>query len=279
MGKIKSLSLLIVVAGLIAQGAAQDILKPDAAQTEVVPERIIKVVIDPGHGGKDGGAVGNKGTREKDIVLDISNLLAKALVDAPERRFKAILTRAEDKFVTLEDRISFANQYEGDLFISIHANSSESKRDNGFEVYYNSLATDDSAVDIVKRENAGASEKKEPQSADSMFVLWELAQNEFQKESMDFADKIQAGVKSSFSKPLSSGKMQTIRNRGVKQAAFAVLRGVRMPAVLVESAYLSNENDENNLRSAEFKEKMVLGLYEAINNMAKKLDKQQEGVK
>ena len=280
MAKVKISCLLFVALGFFAQEAAQNPVLPAAEQkAEAQLSKILKVVIDPGHGGRDGGAVGNKGTREKDVVLEISNLLAKALVDAPEHRFKAILTRAEDKFITLEDRISFANQYEGDLFISIHANASEAKRDNGFEVYYNSIATDDSAIDLVKRENAGAVEKKEVQPVDSMFVLWDLAQNEFQKESMDFADKIQAGVEISVNKPLTNGKILNIRNRGVKQAAFAVLRGVRMPAVLVESSYLSNESDENNLRSPEFKEKLVTGFLEAINNMAKKIDKQQEGPK
>ncbi|OGF48489.1 MAG: hypothetical protein A2452_11730 [Candidatus Firestonebacteria bacterium RIFOXYC2_FULL_39_67] len=278
MAKMKISCLLFIVAGLLAQEAVQNNIVP-GAQTPPVPAKVIKVVIDPGHGGRDGGAVGNKGTREKDVVLEISNLFAKVLADAPDRRFKAILTRAEDKFITLEDRISFANQYEGDLFISIHANSSESKRDNGFEVYYNSIATDDSAIDLVKRENAGAVEKKEVQPVDSMFVLWDLAQNEFQKESMDFADMIQSGVEGSISKAMLNGKILNTRNRGVKQAAFAVLRGVRMPGALVETSYLSNENDENNLRSLAFKEKLVLGLLEAVTNMAKKLEKQQEGIK
>ena len=277
MGKVKLLFLLFFTAGLLAQEPVSEV---PGAQQKIAPQlKVLKVIIDPGHGGKDGGAVGNKGTREKDVVLDIANLLAKTLVDSPENRFKPILTRAEDKFITLEDRISFANQSEGDLFISIHANASEAKRDNGFEVYYNSIATDDSAVDIVKRENAGAVEKKETLPADSMFVLWELAQNEFQKESMVFADKVQAGVETSLAKPFSGGRMHFVRNRGVKQAAFAVLRGVRMPAVLVETSYLSNESDENNLRSSEFKERLVSGLFEAINNMAKKFDKQQEGSK
>ncbi|MEI6846262.1 MAG: N-acetylmuramoyl-L-alanine amidase [Candidatus Firestonebacteria bacterium] len=275
MGKIKISCLLLIAAGLLAQEPAQNPPAGQAAQ----PLKVIKVVIDPGHGGKDGGAVGINGTREKDIVFEIANLLAKKLVDVPEQRFKAILTRAEDKFITLEDRISFANQYEGDLFISLHANSSESKRDSGFEVYYNSIATDDSAIELAKRENAGALEKKDSLPADSMFVLWDLAQNEFQKESMEFADKIQAGVESAIAKPAADGKTQSLRNRGVKQASFAVLRGVRMPAVLVESAYLSNYNDETNLKSPEFKEKLVSGLFEAINNMAKKFDKQLEGAK
>jgi len=278
MGKIITILTALFAVVLLAQEAPVN-GAAGAVPADTLPLKTIKVVIDPGHGGRDGGAVGNKGTREKDVVLEIANLLAKALVDSPERRFKAILTRAEDKFITLEDRISFANQYEGDLFISIHANASETKRDNGFEVYYNSLATDDSAIDLVKRENSGAVEKKEVQPADSMFVLWDLAQNEFQKESMDFADKVQSGVEISTSKPLANGKMLGVRNRGVKQAAFAVLRGVRMPAVLVETSYLSNDSDESNLRSSEFKEKLAAGLLEAVNNMAKKFDKQQEGAK
>ena len=182
MGKIITILTALFAVVLLAQEAPVN-GAAGAVPADTLPLKTIKVVIDPGHGGRDGGAVGNKGTREKDVVLEIANLLAKALVDSPERRFKAILTRAEDKFITLEDRISFANQYEGDLFISIHANASETKRDNGFEVYYNSLATDDSAIDLVKRENSGAVEKKEVQPADSMFVLWDLAQNEFQKGS------------------------------------------------------------------------------------------------
>ncbi len=277
MEKIKIL-IFVVLSGvfLLQETPARN---PAANGLKELPVKNFCVVIDPGHGGKDGGAVGNKGTQEKNVVLDIASMLAKVLVDNAGRNYKVVLTRAEDKFIALEDRITFANQAEGDIFISIHANASESRNDNGFEVYYNSLATDDALTNVARRENAGAAERKDPQPTDSMFVLWELAQNEFQKESMNFADAIQAGVETAVSKPGENGKKYLMRNRGVKQAGFAVLRGVRMPAVLVETSYLSNENDENNLRSPEFKEKMVEGLFEAIEKIAGKINRRQDGLK
>ncbi|MCX5776185.1 MAG: N-acetylmuramoyl-L-alanine amidase [Candidatus Firestonebacteria bacterium] len=273
MGKITVSCLLMVAAALLAQDT---IKKPEIQNAVLPPVKIFKIVIDPGHGGRDGGAVGSQGTKEKDAVLEVANLLAKSLADETEERFKVILTRAEDRFIPLEDRISFANQAGGDVFISIHANSSESKKDYGFEIYYNSLATDDSSFGVVKRENAGFKEKKEAQNVDSMFVLWDLAQNEFQKESMDLADKVQAAVEEAVKKPRANGKMFYMRNRGVKQAAFAVLRGVRMPAVLIETSYLSNEEDENNLKKLEFKERLVEGILTAIKSYTKKNSNLQE---
>ncbi len=274
MDKIKLLLLFLLPVFLAAQEPQSS--KSAGKAGQALLQKPFSVIIDPGHGGRDGGAVGNKGTLEKNVVFELATMLAKALVDDPDRAFRAVLTRAEDKFVALEDRITFANQAEGDIFMSIHANASESKNDNGFEVYYNSLVTDDALTNIAKRENTGISEKKDPQPTDSMFILWELAQNEFQKESMDFADIIQAEVETAVSAKAENGKKILMRNRGVKQAGFAVLRGVRMPAILVETSYLSNEADENNFKNPEFKDKMVRGFLEAIKKLAAKMDKRRD---
>lgn len=258
----------------------------------------IKVIIDAGHGGKDGGAVGSSGLKEKDSTLEIALLLQKIILEKSNGSLKPLLTRSEDKFLSLDERVVFANQSSGDLFVSLHLNASQSKRDKGFEVYYNDLTSDEGSKEVADRENIGAEEERSEEK-DSLFILWDLAQNEFLKESAAFADIIQSTINNNFNKiedktfiPLhpespafqsgDEGQIKfestekprsleggvtafTIKNRGVKQSSFVILRGVRMPAVLIEMGFVTNATDEEYFRKKEFKERYAEALFNAIN--------------
>ncbi|MFH1824333.1 MAG: N-acetylmuramoyl-L-alanine amidase [Candidatus Firestonebacteria bacterium] len=206
-----------------------------------------KVIIDAGHGGKDGGT-SCLGYKEKDITLEVVLLLQKVILEK-EQTLKSLLTRSEDKFVSLEDRIVFANQSQGNLFLSLHVNSSQSKKDNGFEIYYNVLSSDEA-------------DKENNKENTPLFILWDLAQNEFLKEGAEFADKLQDSIETMFNK--GEDKKFSMRNRGIKQSSFILLRGIRMPAVLVEMGFISNVSDEENFKQKEFKEKYVEAIFNAI---------------
>lgn len=220
-----------------------------------------KVIIDAGHGGKDGGTV-NTELKEKDITLEVALLLQKVILEK-EQKLKSLLTRSEDKFVPLEDRIVFANQSQGNLFLSLHVNASQSKKDNGFEIYYNELSSDEISKEVAGRENK---EENAP-----LFILWDLAQNEFLKESAEFADKLQDSIDTMFNKGID--KKLSIKNRGIKQSSFIVLRGVRMPAVLIEMGFISNVSDEENFKQREFKEGYVEAIFNAILSYKQKYEK------
>ena len=234
----------------------------------------IKVVIDAGHGGKDGGAVGVTGVKEKDICLEMALLLQKILVEKADIGITSLLTRSEDKFISLEERVAFANQSNADYFVSLHANSYQIKKDNGFEVYYHALAGDEASKDVTDRENTVVLDKNEKEETGHLFILWDLAQNEFLKESAELADIMQNSIDTAFNK--GEDKKFSIKNRGVKQETFVVLRGVRTPAVLLEMGFISNENEEANFKNKDFKEKYVNALLDAMISFKQKYQKKTE---
>ncbi len=190
-----------------------------------------KIVIDPGHGGKDPGAPGYlKKIWEKDITLKLAKKLAKKLRD--KLKCEVILTRATDKYIALEERTAIANTKKADLFISLHCNASNNKRLIGFETYFLNLATDDQAITVAARENATS--KKNISDLES--ILNDLMQNAKVKESSRLASIVQSSLISNMKKHYSR-----IKNLGVKQAPFYVLLGARMPAILVETSFISNK--------------------------------------
>ena len=219
------------------------------------------IVIDAGHGGKDSGAKGPYGTMEKDINLEIALALAKSL--RREGRFKVILTRDTDEFIPLADRTKIANKQKADLFISIHCNAAERRDSNGFEVYFLSEnATDASAAEVARRENAvieleGMSHKAKNKVQD---LLWSMARTETMNESSEVAGLFSAEVKPRLGIP----------HRGVKQAGFYVLRGANMPAVLVETAFISHPREERLLRTGRFQQKIVDGIHAGVLDYEKR---------
>ena len=212
------------------------------------------IIIDPGHGGKDPGSIGYKGTKEKDITLDVAKRLAKKI--QKNLKVKTILTRDEDVWMRLQDRTRLANDKNGRLFISIHANSVEDRRANGFETYMIGTNNNAAAVKIAARENAvldleGTNSAK---LTDEDLITATMAQSGFAKQSEQFAALVQEEM----------NKRVKSKNRGVKQAGFYVLMGASMPNVLIELGFISNPNEEKKLNSSSYKDMLATSIYYAI---------------
>jgi N-acetylmuramoyl-L-alanine amidase len=219
-------------------------------------EPLQRIAIDPGHGGIDNGKVGGSGIMEKDVNLEIALLLREQLTEA--LGVDVVMTRTEDELVPLERRAEIANTEKADLFISIHCNGWFAPKAEGFEVYFLAPARTEEEAQLGRDENASlAYERQNPGgdgSADIDFILWDVVQNEFLNESSDLAEMIQREMSKSLG----------IRNRGVKQTGLRVLKGLKMPGVLVETAFLSNPREERLLLSTEFRERFVEAVIDAI---------------
>lgn len=217
------------------------------------PPGIRTIVIDPGHGGKESGAVGPGGLLEKDATLAISRKLAGAL----ERRLgtRVVLTRTGDELVTLDHRTAIANQYKADLFLSIHLNASLIPGAHGSETYFLSVeASDELSRQAAERENASAPAAAQPGGSDLRLILWDLAQQEYLKESSRLAEIIQTEMNG------ATG----VQSRGVKQAPFKVLVGATMPAALIELGFISNPQEEAKIQDAAFQDAIVSALSAAV---------------
>jgi N-acetylmuramoyl-L-alanine amidase len=232
----------------LAPGAAQPL---PGIRPQDVPG-IHTIVIDPGHGGKEVGAVGPNGVYEKDITLALSRKLAASL--ASKIGARVVLTREDDSVVSLDQRTALANQYKADLFLSVHLNAAVVRDAKGSETYFLSLeASDELARKAADTENA-ASAAAHDASSDLKLILWDLAQQTYIGESSRFAQAIQEEMNS------ATG----VSNRGVKQAPFKVLVGATMPAALVEVGFISNPDEETKLQSAEFQDLMIDALTRAV---------------
>jgi len=220
------------------------------------------VVIDPGHGGKDPGAIGRYGTREKEVVLDISKRLKKRL---EAEGIRVYLTRDKDVFVPLYERAKIAKNKDADLFISVHANASRHRRASGFEVYYLSEATDDNARALAAAENASLEfeESDISEEKSSMTTVWDMTLTENRRQSKDLAYYICNITSDSLG----------MHNRGVKGARFAVLRGAIMPAVLIEAGFLTNRREESNLKQTSFRDKIASAVSRSIVKYKKEYER------
>ncbi len=233
------------------------------------PERAFsRVVLDPGHGGRDAGAVGPRGTQEKDLTLAI----AKRARDILARRadLEVLLTRETDVFVPLQGRVAMANARGADLFVSIHLNAAPSRHAIGTETYFlSAVASDDAARASAEFENKSLElEEKVPGAppADLAFILGDLARSASIKESEAFAANLQDRF-------ISEAPSVRGINRGVKQAPFYVLVGAQMPAVLTEVGFISNPQQEAALRSPRVQDEIahaiarsVLAYRDAVNS-------------
>lgn len=228
-----------------------------AAGQGIESDPIELIVIDAGHGGEDRGAVGRRGTKEKDVVLGIALELAKLLRKDPD--FKVILTREEDVFIPLKKRADIANHSMADLFISLHANSAPRKSARGFETFFLSDAKTDEARATEQFENASLrfEEHNEDAGSDDLsFILADLMQNEYVVESAALAEIIQKEFGRSFKTP----------DRGVNTAGFVVLYHAYMPAVLVETGFLSNRDEEAWLSRRSSQKELADALYISIKS-------------
>jgi N-acetylmuramoyl-L-alanine amidase len=235
-------------------GAAPAKIAPPAVLTQkaaVLPlHRIRRVAIDAGHGGKDHGANGPWGLREKDLVLEMSRIVKREL---EKLGIEVIMTRDSDTYIALAERANIANRKQADLFVSIHANASTSRSLQGFEVYYLSEATDDAALALQRAENSVLKfENGETQNPTNgtKAIFWDLTESENRRQSIKVANFVADSARRSV--PIAA--------RRVKSAQFYVLKWSESPAVLVEMGYVTNREDDRKLKSPFYRE----GLAQAI---------------
>ena len=236
--------------------------KPEAAKVERTkpaekfrPGRIRRIVIDPGHGGHDPGAVSPTGTKEKDIVLQIGLQLAQKIRE--QLGIDVVMTRSTDVFIELQERTAIANKVGADLFVSIHANASLNRAANGIETYYLNLAKTAKAAQLAAKENGTSLEKVSTLQA----VLFDLMANYKLNDSAHLANDVQKALH----KKAQTG-YPMVKNLGVKQGPFYVLVGATMPSILVETAFLSNEKDEQQLKDPQFQELTADGILSGIRD-------------
>ena len=216
--------------------------------------KINRIAIDAGHGGWDTGAMGPHGLLEKDLCLDVAERLGRLIEDNISGA-EVIYTRKDDTFVPLERRTDIANNANADLFISIHANSSDIRDVRGVETYYLNLSSSPESMKLATRENSLSLSSLH----DLPDLLQKIARNEKSAESKQLAGEIQDALASRL-QLVSRGET----NRGVKQAPFIVLTGAKMPAILSEISFVSNARDESLLLGNDQRQRVAEGLYRGI---------------
>ena len=214
--------------------------------------RVARVVIDPGHGGHDPGAM-NDGLSEADLVLDVAQRLEKLLAKQPG--VEVVMTRRSNIFVALEERTAIANRAGADLFLSIHANASEDDRARGIETYFLNFAPNPAAEAIAARENA-ASARTMRQLPD---IVKAIALNNKLDESRDFASFVQSAMMDRLKRA-----NKRVKDLGVKQAPFVVLIGATMPSILAEIAFLTNHQEATLLRGGTYRQQIAEAIFNGV---------------
>ncbi|HEY3491166.1 MAG TPA: N-acetylmuramoyl-L-alanine amidase [Candidatus Deferrimicrobiaceae bacterium] len=233
--------------------------RPEASPPGQAKVPRFRVMLDPGHGGKDSGAVGFSGLKEKDIVLELGRLVRERL--QKEGGCDIRMTRDTDVFIPLEERTAMANKAHADLFVSLHINASPNRKADGISTYVLSRAgSDRAALELAARENGVPVAKL----TGVKFILDDLSLFGRKKESMKLAKTVNDAIVRNL-----SGKYGQMHNLGLKQAPFYVLVGARMTAVLIESAFISNERDEKRLREHAYLETIADSVVEAIRYYAR----------
>ena len=252
--------------------AKEEIAAPGTTSVTDVKEpkqQIKTIVIDPGHGGRDPGAIGPNGVKEKDVVLAVGLALRDEL--GKKSNLNVFMTRTTDKFIPLRERTQFANKKNADLFISIHANSiSGSKKrksyTKGYKMYFLSQAKNEDDKLAAMIENSVIELEEDTQKGDYLQqVLTDMANNEFLTESQD----ISILIAESFGTLLKKVKKL---HTGVGQANFWVLNGAYMPSVLVETCFISNPNEEKLLKNKKFQKKLGIAIGDAVIQFKKKYE-------
>ncbi|HEV2577834.1 MAG TPA: N-acetylmuramoyl-L-alanine amidase [Acidobacteriaceae bacterium] len=223
--------------------------------------KIGRIVIDAGHGGHDSGTLGAGGIEEKDVVLDVALRLGKLLHD--RLGAEIVYTRADDTFIPLETRTAIANKAQADLFISVHANSSQDASARGVEVYYLNFTSDPEAMQVASRENAV--------STQSVHELSDLVKKIALKDKIDESRELAEDVDTSLYGGLAKVN-EGLKNRGVKKAPFVVLIGANMPSILAEISFVTNPTDADELRRPEYRERVAESLYAGVARYAKTIN-------
>ncbi len=223
------------------------------------------IIIDAGHGGKDPGTTGKYGLREKFVTLDIAKRLGRLI--EKNTNAKVVYTRDEDIFVPLWQRTKIANENNGKLFISIHANANNNRRVKGFETFILRPGKTSDAIDVAERENGVIKMEEEASRYDHLtedsFIIASLMQNAFMKESEDLAATVQSELKNSIPSP----------DRGVKQAGFFVLVGASMPHAFLEVGFLSNPLEEKQLRKPGYRQSIAQATFNGIQRFKDKYER------
>jgi len=235
--------------------STQESDKSDSPATPAPSKGKFIVVIDPGHGGRDPGAVGANGTQEKEVVLQVARKL-KARIDR-EKGMKAILTRDSDKFIPLRERMDIAHKHKADLFVSVHADANPSTRVSGSSVYILSEngASSEAARLLAESENSYELKFGGRNTSDKIAsVLLDLSQNAMMDRSLSLAKGILNEL----------AKVNNPLRRRVESARFVVLRSPDIPSMLVETAFISNPTEEKRLRTAEYQQKLASAMFQGI---------------
>lgn len=215
--------------------------------------KIRRIVLDPGHGGHDPGAVGLTGLKEKDVVLAVGLKLRELVRE--ELGLDVVMTRSTDVFIPLEERTAIANKVNADLFVSIHANAAPNRVASGIETYYLNLAKTEKVAQLAAKENGTTLEKVSTLQA----ILFDLMANYKLNDSAHLAESVQR----SLVKAVKTEHADT-RNLGVKQGPFYVLVGASMPSILVETAFISNSTEEQRLKDGPFQDILAHGILDGI---------------
>jgi N-acetylmuramoyl-L-alanine amidase len=230
--------------------------------TRALGLKIGRIVIDAGHGGHDTGTIGPTGLMEKDLCLDVALRLGK-IIQQRLPGADVVFTRSDDTFIPLEERTHIANEAKADMFISIHANSSQDTGARGIETYYLNLRGSAEAMEVAARENAtddqGIHELQD--------LVKQIARTEKIDESKEFAEDVQDSLSKRIQKTA-----RPVKNRGVRKAPFVVLIGADMPSILTEISFLSNAADEKMLKQPEYRQRVAEGLYQGVASYLQSLN-------
>jgi N-acetylmuramoyl-L-alanine amidase len=230
--------------------------------TRALGLKIGRIVIDAGHGGHDTGTIGPTGLMEKDLCLDIALRLGK-IIQQKLPSADVVYTRSDDTFIPLEERTHIANEAKADMFISIHANSSQDPGARGIETYYLNLKGSADAMEVAARENAtddqGIHELQD--------LVKQIARTEKIDESKEFAEDVQDSLAKRVQKAA-----KPVKNRGVRKAPFVVLIGADMPSILTEISFLSNPADEKMLKQPDHRQRIAEGIYQGVASYLQNLN-------
>jgi N-acetylmuramoyl-L-alanine amidase len=228
--------------------------EPVAIVPDPEEKKVLRIVIDPGHGGDDPGAIGKRGLKEKDVTLALSKRM-KTLIEKRLPGTQVFMTRDHDKTLTLPSRTDFANRMQADLFISVHVNASLNRETQGIETYYLNITHDRYALRLAARENA----MSESETSNLEYILADLAMKSSVSDSVRLGRIVQDSLCGNLLE-----QWDDIKNLGLKQAMFYVLMGAKMPAILVETSFISNRTDEKRLKDDAYQHAVAEGIVKGI---------------
>lgn len=251
--------------GVTETGDRVGVNRPSSSKPKFTPTKSSKltIVLDPGHGGTDLGAVGPEGLVEKEYVLELARGLREELLR--RRLGEVILTRNEDVELKLSDRTQLANSYEADLFLSLHANATSAHNASGLETYYLDMKGDAASRLLAERENASMGKQN---LGDIEFILSDLIQTGKIEESIILTHALHNSLVKRL-KPHYSA----LRDHGVKKGPFYVLVGAHMPCTLAELLFIDSKSDSKRIQDPKFRAEIVMGLADGIERYLRKVRK------